>query len=46
MAPVIHKAKALAAKAGRHLVVVGFVCGTDWTRKICLNRKPPCETQG
>jgi hypothetical protein len=29
MAPVIQKAKALADKAGRHLVVVGFVCGTS-----------------
>jgi FdrA protein len=28
MVPVIQKAKALADKAGRHLVVVGFVCGT------------------
>ena len=29
MAPVIRQAKALADKAGRHLVVVGFVCGTS-----------------
>jgi hypothetical protein len=29
MVPVIHKAKDLADKAGRHLVVVGFVCGTS-----------------
>jgi FdrA protein len=29
MVPVIQKAKALAEKAGRHLVVVGFVCGTS-----------------
>ena len=29
MVPVIQKAKALADKAGRHLVVVGFVCGTS-----------------
>jgi succinyl-CoA synthetase alpha subunit len=29
MAPVIQKAKALADKAGRHLAVVGFVCGTS-----------------
>ena len=28
MVPVIQKAKALAEEAGRHLVVVGFVCGT------------------
>jgi len=28
MAPVIEKAKALADEAGRHLVVIGFVCGT------------------
>ncbi len=28
MAPVVEKAKALADRAGRHLVVVGFVCGT------------------
>jgi len=29
MVPVIQKANALADKAGRHLVVVGFVCGTS-----------------
>jgi succinyl-CoA synthetase alpha subunit len=29
MAPVIHKAIDSAGKAGRHLVVVGFVCGTS-----------------
>lgn len=29
MVPVIQKAKNLADKAGRHLVVVGFVCGTS-----------------
>jgi FdrA protein len=29
MVPVIHKAKDLADKAGRHLIVVGFVCGTS-----------------
>lgn len=29
MAPVIQRAKALADKAGRHLVVVGFICGTS-----------------
>jgi hypothetical protein len=29
MVPVIQKAKDLADKAGRHLVVVGFVCGTS-----------------
>ena len=28
MAPVIQKARDLATKAGRHLVIVGFVCGT------------------
>ena len=29
MVPVIQQAKDLADKAGRHLVVVGFVCGTS-----------------
>jgi FdrA protein len=29
MTPVVQKAKALANKAGRHLAVVGFVCGTS-----------------
>jgi FdrA protein len=29
MVPVIHKAKDLADKAGRHLIVAGFVCGTS-----------------
>ncbi len=29
MVPVIQKAKDLADKAGRHLVIVGFVCGTS-----------------
>jgi succinyl-CoA synthetase alpha subunit len=29
MVPVIQKAQDLADKAGRHLVVVGFVCGTS-----------------
>jgi succinyl-CoA synthetase alpha subunit len=29
IAPVIQQAKDLADKAGRHLVVVGFVCGTS-----------------
>jgi succinyl-CoA synthetase alpha subunit len=29
MVPVIHKARDLASKAGRSLVVVGFVCGTS-----------------
>ena len=28
MVPVIQKARDLAAKAGRHLVIIGFVCGT------------------
>lgn len=28
MAPVIQQARDLATKAGRHLVIVGFVCGT------------------
>lgn len=28
MAPVIQKARDLATKAGRHLVIIGFVCGT------------------
>ena len=28
MVPVIHKARDLASKAGRHLVIMGFVCGT------------------
>jgi succinyl-CoA synthetase alpha subunit len=28
MVPVIEKARDLAAKAGRHLAIVGFVCGT------------------
>jgi hypothetical protein len=28
MVPVIQRAKDSADKAGRHLVVVGFVCGT------------------
>ncbi len=29
LAPAIVKAKALAQKAGRHLAVLGFVCGTE-----------------
>ncbi len=29
MVPVIQKAKDLADKAGRHLVIIGFVCGTS-----------------
>ncbi len=29
MAPVIQKARDMASKAGRHLAVVGFVCGTS-----------------
>jgi succinyl-CoA synthetase alpha subunit len=28
MAPVIQKARDLATKGGRHLVIIGFVCGT------------------
>jgi FdrA protein len=28
MAPVIQKARDLATKGGRHLVTIGFVCGT------------------
>ena len=29
LAPAVREARAIAARDGRHLVVVGFVCGTD-----------------
>jgi len=46
MAPVIEKAKALAEKAGRHLVVVGFVCGTTLDPQNLSNQEAALQNAG
>jgi FdrA protein len=46
LAPVITRAKAMARKAGRHLAVVGFVCGTEADPQVLSQQEAALRAAG
>jgi FdrA protein len=46
LAPAIERAKALARKGGRHLAVVGFVCGTEADPQVLTRQEAALRAAG
>jgi FdrA protein len=46
LAPIITRAKAMARKAGRHLAVVGFVCGTEADPQVLSTQEAALRAAG
>jgi succinyl-CoA synthetase alpha subunit len=46
LAPVIAEAKSLASQAGRHLAVVGFVCGTELDPQVLSAQEAKLQAAG